>query len=360
MVVASEANTQFSVFQERISRQAFEQLAHVRGEGDEWDFKASLGNLADTASRANLAKDALAMCNLRDGGTLIVGVTDDFERIGLPANEHIDTTEIRRALEKYIDGDFLVLAAEHTLVEPGEAAQKRFGIVYLRRRFAQPVLAAVDGHVPNQKQPLFRSGDILVRRGAASIRANSGDVRQLFMTSIVHEERVRAVNELWKCLVEERELLGGVEFLYDLLPEPEYQEVMDKPDMRGLLGTLTEGQHAQKVDQSQKRVRLVRPHIPDELYQQYRACSAFIARLEMKVIREREAGVFLPWTMRENGEEDQPLYQMGLQLIAKDELDALWTGRTSNIGTWRPLRPVTDAAESNLLAMVRQVLSGMA
>lgn len=167
MVVGSEEETRFSAFQERISRQAFEQLVHVRGEGDEWDFKASLGDLADTTSRVNLAKDALAMCNLRDGGILIVGVTDHFDRIGLAASEHIDTTAIRRALEKYIDGDFLVLAAEHTLVEPGETALKRFGIVYLRRRFAQPVLAAVDGHVPNQKQPLFRSGDILVRRGAA-------------------------------------------------------------------------------------------------------------------------------------------------------------------------------------------------
>lgn len=351
---------QVSAFQERVSRRVFEQLAHVRGEGDEWDFKATLGNLADTTSRANLAKDALAMCNLQDGGTLIVGVTDQFDRVGLADGERIDTTEIRRALEKYIDGDFLVVAAEHFLTELGDSEPKRFGIVYLRRRFAQPVLAAVDGHVLNQKQPLFRSGDILVRRGAASIRANSGDVRQLFMTSIVHEERVHAVNELWKCLVGERELLGGAEYLYDLFAEPEYEEVMDKPEMRSLLGTLTEGQHARRIDQSQRRVRLVRPHIPDELYQQYRACSAFIGRLEMKVIRERDAGKFLPWTTKENGEVDQSLYQMGLQLIPKDELDALWAGRTSNIGTWRPLRPVIDAAESVLLAMIRQVFSGMA
>ena len=359
-MVGSGDGTQFSAFQDRISRQAFEQLAHVRGEGDEWDFKATLGDLADTTSRANLAKDALAMCNLRDGGTLIVGVTDQFDRVGLAAGERIDTTEIRRALEKFIDGDFLVLAAEHTLVEPGETEAKRFGIVHIRRHFAQPVLAAVDGHVPHKKQPLFRSGDILVRRGAASIRANAGDVRQLFITTIVHEERVRAVNELWACVVEERELLGGVETLYDLLAESEYQQAVDRSDMRVLLGTLTEGQLAQAIDRTQKRVRLVRPHLPDELYRQYRACSAFVGRLNLKVVRERDTGVLLSWTQRESGEVDEMLYSMGLQLISKDELDVLWTGRTTDIGVLRPLRPVIDAAQSALLAMVRQVLSGMA
>jgi hypothetical protein len=176
---------------------------------DDWDFKATLGDLSSTSARVNLAKDALAFCNLPASGTVIVGVTDDYERIGLKAAEKIDTTVIRRAIEKYIDGDFIVVAAEHTLVESGADEQKRYGIVHFQRRFAQPVLAALDGHVPNGKSPLFRSGDILIRRGAASIRANSGDVRRLFTNSIVHEERVRAVNELWNCLVEQRRLMGA-------------------------------------------------------------------------------------------------------------------------------------------------------
>src|SRR5579859_5433924 len=55
-------------YPDRISRQTFEQLASVRGEGDEWDFKATLGNLASTSARVNLAKDALAFCNLPAGG----------------------------------------------------------------------------------------------------------------------------------------------------------------------------------------------------------------------------------------------------------------------------------------------------
>ena len=346
-------------YPDRISRQTLEQLASVRGEGDEWDFKATLGNLASTSARVNLAKDALAFCNLPAGGTIITGVTDDYEHVGLDAAEKIDTTVIRRAIEKYIDGDFIVVAAEHTLVEPGANEEKRYGIIHFRRRFAQPVLAALDGQITNDKPPLFRSGDILIRRGAASIRANSGDVRRLFTNSIVHDERVRAVNELWSCLVEQRRLMGGVEYLYDILADSEYPEVITRSNLRVSLGQLTEGQHAASLDRLGLRVSLVRPHIPEQLYQQYRACAAFVGRLQMKAIRQRDAGVFVPWTELDDGSPDLLLRQLALELIPQDELDGYWTGRATGFGTHRPVRPVIDAAERGVLSAINLVLSGL-
>src|SRR3712207_3679470 len=103
-------------YQDRISRLALEQLVHVRAEGDEWDFKATLNDLSINAARISLANDALAFCNLPAGGTIIIGVTKDYELVGLTDTEMIDTTTIRRAIEKYIDCDFIVVAAEHALV----------------------------------------------------------------------------------------------------------------------------------------------------------------------------------------------------------------------------------------------------
>lgn len=103
------------------------------------------------------------------------------------------------------------------------------------------MLAALDGQITNDRPPLFRSSDILIRRGATSIRANSGDVRRLFVNSIVHEERVRAVNELWSCLVEQRRLMGGVEYLYDILADSEYPEVITRSNLRTPLGQLRRG-----------------------------------------------------------------------------------------------------------------------
>ncbi|WP_082115231.1 ATP-binding protein [Lentzea aerocolonigenes] len=345
-------------YQDPISRQAFEQLVHVRGEGDEWDFKATLNDLSVNAARVSLAKDALAFCNLPTGGTIIVGVAKDYEHVGLTAMEKIDTTAIRRAVEKYVDGDFIVLAAEHTLVEPGTNEEKRYGIVHFRRRFAQPVLAAMEGQTTD-KQPQFRSGDILIRRGAASIRANSGDVRRLFTNSIVHEERVRAVNEVWSCLVEQRRLMGGVEYLYDLLVDSEYADAITRPSLRASLGSHTMWQHADAVDGLQLRVSMIRPHISEHLYQQYRACAAFTGRLHVRAMERRDAGVFLPWTELDNGSPDQYLRQLALELIPQDELDGYWTGRATDLGTYRPVRQVIDAAERAVLSTIRLVLSGL-
>jgi Putative DNA-binding domain len=345
--------------QDQVSRAAFERLVHVRGEGDDWDFKATLGDLSKPPARVNLAKDALAFCNLSAGGTIIVGVTDDFERNGLAEGEALDTTAIRQAVEKYIDGDFTVLAAEHTLTEDGESESKRFGIVHFRRRSTQPVLAALDGQITNDKPPLFRPGDILIRRGAASIRANSGDVRRLLTSSVVHEAQVRAVDELWTCTVEQRRLLGGLEYLYDIFYDLEYPEVVSRPDLRGALGSLSEGQHASRLDGLQLRVNLVRPHIPDELYQQYRACAAFVGRLQMKAIRQRDAGIFVSWTVLDDGRPDLPLRQLASELLTSEEIEALWAGQATDFGTHRPLRPAIDATERDLLTAIRQILSGM-
>lgn len=360
MSASTQTDRLFSEPADRVSRQAFEQLVSVRGEGDEWDFKATLNRLASTSARVNLAKDALAFCNLPTGGTIIVGVTDDFEHAGLDAAEKIDTTAIRRAIEKFIDGDFIVVAAEHTVLEPGSNDAKRYGMIYFRRRFAQPVLAALDGQITNDRPPLFRSGDILIRRGAASIRANSGDVRRLFTNSIVHEERVRAVNELWACLVEQRRLMGGLEYLYEILADSEYGEVVTRHDFRVSLGQLTQGQHASKLDGLQLRVNMVRPHLSERIYQQYRACAAFVGRLQMKAIRQRDAGIFAAWTELDDGSPDLPLRQLALEIVPQEELDVHWAGRATGIGTLRPVRPVIDAAERGLLEAINLVLSGLA
>ncbi|MDA8216883.1 MAG: ATP-binding protein [Dehalococcoidales bacterium] len=345
---------------DNVSRQTLEQLLSVRGEGDEWDFKRTLGDLTDTSSRVNLAKDALAFCNLPTGGTIVIGVASDYTRSGLATNETIDTTLIRRAIEKYIDGDFSVLAAEHLLTDDGETTPKRYGIVHLRRRSTQPILAALDGQIANDRPPLFRAGDILIRRGAASIRANSGDVRRLLTSSVVHQEKVRAVNELWTSVVEQRRLLSGIEFLYDILVDREYEEVSTRADLSAARGQISQAAHASKMDELQLRVSLVRPHLSDVLYQRYRLCAAFVGRVHMKAIRQRDAGIFVSWTDLDDGSPDVALRQLALQMLSPSELDAVWTGRVTDIGVHRPLRPAIDATERGLIEVIGRVLSGLA
>jgi hypothetical protein len=346
--------------QEHISRQILEHLISVRGEGDEWDFKETLGNLTETSVRVNLAKDALALSNLPGGGTLVIGVADDYSHVGLRDGDHIDTTAIRRAVEKYIDGEFTVVAAEHEIAEDDGGNPKRYGIVHFARRSAQPVLAAQDGQVTSDKSPVFRSGDILIRRGAASIRANSGDVRRLLTSSVVNEARVHAVNELWACVVEQRGLLFGVETVYDVLVDAEYHDVVTRPELRAMVGSMSQLEHATKVQDLQQRVNLVRPHLPEDLYVQFRLCSAFVGRIQMKVVRQIDANVLASWTDLDDGAPDVQLRQLASRLLSNDEIEAFWAGQATSLGTYRPLRPVIDATESGLLDSIRSVLSGLA
>ena len=345
-----------STYQDRVSLPALQQLLTTKGEGDEWDFKVTLRS--DQDSRVELAKDALALCNLAAGGTLIIGVTDDYQPRGLEPGENIDTTLVRQRVEKYIDGDFVCLAAEHELTLPGEAAFKRFGIVYFRRRAAQPVLAAMIGQDTRQRT-LFQPGDIFIRRGAQSIRANSGDIRRLLTSTVVSEARVNAVRELWECLVEQRRLMSGVEFLFTILAEGEYTDVFNRPNFRAALGNLTEAQHAQRVDELQLRVIRVRPYLSDDLYARYRVCSAFVGRVHMKTIRQRDNNTFQAWTKLDDGTPDAPLLTIAQQLVSQPEIDQLWAGQPTPYGALIPLTPAIDTIERSVLEAIRPVLSGL-
>lgn len=118
-------------------------------------------------------------------------------------------------------------------------------------------------------------------------------------------------------------------------------------------------QHATDTDNLMHRVSTVRPHIPENLYEQYRAWAALTARLHMKAIEQRDAGVFLPWTELKNGSPDEHLRQLAQRLIPQDELDGYWAGRASGNSTYRPVRPLVDAAERGVLSAIRLVLSGL-
>ena len=291
---------------------------------------------------------------------MVVGVTKDYQRIGLQSEVHVDTSAIRKAIEKYIDGDFITVAAEHEITLEGDTKPKRFGLLYFCRRAAQPVLAAIDGNIPAQKTPLFRQGDILIRRGAQSIRANAGEVRRLLTSTVVSAERVEAVREVWTCLVLQRRLMTGLEFVYSVLAESEYPDAISRPELRSHLGRLTEGGHARKIEELQMRVTLVRPYLSDEVYRLYRACAAITARIQMKTIQQRENGTLRAWTQLQDGSPDQVLRQMAEQMLPDAEVQRLWSGLSTASGYWRPLTPAIDAVETSLLGAIRSVLSGLA
>jgi hypothetical protein len=80
----------------------------------------------------------------------------------------------------------------------------------------------------------------------------------------------------------------------------------------------------------------------------------------MKAIRQRDASIFVSWTDLDDGSTDLPLRKLASQLLPTGELDTLWVGQVTDIGTLRPLRPAIDATERGLLEIFGRVLSGLA
>jgi len=144
-----------SSYQDRVSLSALQQLLTTKGEGDEWDFKVTLGS--DQDSRVELAKDALALCNLAAGGTLVIGVTDDYQPRGLEPGEHIDTTVIRQQLRAGTDA---VPEVRHLAVADDEpcTARHRAGEVPKEGRDAAPPFGhsrpSLPGRLDRSRSPL--------------------------------------------------------------------------------------------------------------------------------------------------------------------------------------------------------------
>jgi hypothetical protein len=119
-------------------------------------------------------------------------------------------------------------------------------------------------------------------------------------------------------------------------------------------------EHVTRVQELQQRVSQVRPYLPDGLYEQYRRWSAFVGRVQLKVIRQVATGVFRPWSELDDGAPDLPLRDLASRILSAEEIEALWAGRVTSLGVYRPLKPVVDVAERGLLDLIRVVLSGLA
>jgi hypothetical protein len=155
------------------------------------------------------------------------------------------------------------------------------------------------------------------------------------------------------------QVVRGVEFLYEILMEPEYPDVFTRPELAASLGELTELQHAQRIDGLQQKVRLMRPHLDDKLYQNYQRCSALMGRIQWKAIANRDEGAFLAWTVLADGSPDNALARLAAEILPAEQTERAWAGSTTQLGTWRPLGPLIDAAESVVNDAIQLVLAGL-
>jgi hypothetical protein len=145
-----------------------------RRESPEIDFKLILD--ASRERFAELAKDIFAMSNY-GGGYIVAGVKEKesggFEYVGLPQGFHIDQADLQQKFNSYSQ-EPIALGYREFDYRIGENIL-RFAIAYVPPS-TKPLKPQRDGTRKTQggkEKVLFKSGDLLVRRGTQSIKANA-------------------------------------------------------------------------------------------------------------------------------------------------------------------------------------------
>lgn len=167
--------------QRQVSVDKLQELLKVCGENDSLDFKQYF-SINSQRERAELVRDILAFANTADGGHMVFGVIDQpFNPIGLERNIRIDTTLIYQAVSKYI-ADIRLMVAVHEIQWPDWSTKRRFAILYISEYsgIAMPSYDVAYADELKQKTVIVvKPNDIMVRRGAQSIRAEKTDIQQL-------------------------------------------------------------------------------------------------------------------------------------------------------------------------------------
>lgn len=170
-----------------------ERLVEVLGEQHEYeglDYKSML-DLGEQRQLVEFVKDCGAMS--AEGGYIVVGA-DDHGRVteGIPpANVRLfDEATLRGRVRRYLP-DIEIRSAVH-LFEGAQVA-----LIWIGPHPHGFAIFAADGQYPDgadRSQTVFRQGDVYIRRGSASVRADQRDMEQLRLR-FVEQERTRIRRE---------------------------------------------------------------------------------------------------------------------------------------------------------------------
>jgi len=141
-------------------------------ESSEIDFKMTLDISKERF--AELAKDIFAMANW-GGGYVVLGVRENqygrFDQIGLPKDFHIDQADLQQKFNSYSQ-DPISLEYREFDYEVGENV-RRYAIIYVppSTKILKPQKDGISKGQGGREKTLFKSGDILTRRGTQSLKA---------------------------------------------------------------------------------------------------------------------------------------------------------------------------------------------
>ena len=154
-------------------------LLDQQSETEILDYKSEL-DLVDKAKKSRaqveLAKDVAAMLSGR-GGHLVIGVDENGAPTGSLSVEQVaqlDESRLRKRLEKFIPEGLEIRVANH------EIGDTRVALIHVSPHPDGLVVMKADGFYLDGKKerPVFREGDIFIRRGTESRRLGQAELRR--------------------------------------------------------------------------------------------------------------------------------------------------------------------------------------
>ena len=170
-----------------VNRATLDRLLDLGSESEVLDYKSTF-DPTDRRGVVEIAKDIGAM--MRRGGHLVIGADSTgqiVERGGIDPQhrQQFDEANLRAKVGRYLGTDFEMHTALHdvngVLVGVIHVVPNRRGFLAFSADGTYP-----DPRDPNRMQTSFREGDIYVRRGTASVRANQEEI-----TRIIEEAATR-------------------------------------------------------------------------------------------------------------------------------------------------------------------------
>jgi len=206
-----------------ISEKKFELLLNNNCEEDVLDYKKELdlSRNAEMKYKLELVKDISAMAN-SEGGYIVIGVEEDktstkkrFNPIGYNQNqrENFDESNIQQLLNNYIDEKIKFNVGTIT---SKKFRNKQFGMICIFPSDKSPIIFSKNGECKDSETKeikiLFKEGEIFVRRGTSTIRANQNDMR-----NIISKIRQREKENWTEDILHIKDLTNGLKTLLKLL-----------------------------------------------------------------------------------------------------------------------------------------------
>lgn len=171
-------------------------LIEHNAEEDFLDYKLRYDH-KDKEQKVELVRDLISMANTR-GGYIVIGVDENkgvgtgFIPVGIDieCRRALDITKISDQLAPFVATRLDIRLTIHSLPE---IENRTFALIYVAQGTELPIIFEKDGAFQGKQgtDARFHTGDVYVRRGAASMRADQNDMRRF--TSLTR----RREREIW-------------------------------------------------------------------------------------------------------------------------------------------------------------------